>query len=135
LARQISTSKSSQAAWRAPRAASRRAARSRGVARVVVDWSSPLTVASGAVLAPLQLELEAAPQGTALGTWKCRELSTAGWVEAISSAQCTEVVLTARLGDDGPARHLVLELAELLTQKLAATQPLIRVRFLPHLPA
>jgi hypothetical protein len=40
-------------------------------------------------------------------------------------------VLTARLGDDQPAKHLVLELAELLTLELAATQPLIRVRFLP----
>jgi hypothetical protein len=43
------------------------------------------------------------------------------------------VVLTVRLGDDGRARHLVLELAELLTQRLSATKPHIRVRFLPSL--
>jgi hypothetical protein len=53
------------------------------------------------------------------------------WVESISAARCTEVVLTARLGTDGAAKHRVLALAELLTQRLAATKSHVRVRFLP----
>jgi len=53
------------------------------------------------------------------------------WIEAISSARCREVLLTARLGNNVPAKHLVLELAELLTFSLTEIQPLIRVRFLP----
>jgi hypothetical protein len=84
-------------------------------------------------LAPVNLELAGSSSATAGGAWRCRELSGASWVEAISAAGCTEVVLTARLGDDGRARHLVLELAELLTQTLSATKPHIRVRFLPSL--
>jgi hypothetical protein len=72
--------------------------------------------------------LEADLEAPASTTWTCRQLS--GWVEALSAARCSEVVLTA-LDDHPPAKHLVLELAELLTLKLAATQPLIRVRFLP----
>jgi hypothetical protein len=84
-------------------------------------------------LAPVHLELEPSSSATAGATWRCRELAGASWVEAISAARCSEVVLTARLGDDGRARHLVLELAELLTQRLLATKPHIRVRFLPPL--
>jgi hypothetical protein len=82
-------------------------------------------------LAPVNLELEGASSATAGRAWRCRELSGASWVEAIAAAGCSEVVLTARLGDDGRARHLVLELAELLTRTLSATKPHIRVRFLP----
>jgi hypothetical protein len=103
------------------------------MARVVVAWSSPSDTEAGHCLAPVNLELEPSSSATAGGAWRCRELSGASWVEAISAAHCTEVVLTARLGDNGPARHLVLELAELLTQKLSATKPHIRVRFLPSL--
>jgi len=53
------------------------------------------------------------------------------WVEALSSARCHEVVLTARLGDNLQAKHLVLDLAERLTFELTEHQPLIRVLFLP----
>ncbi len=41
-------------------------------------------------------------------------------------------MLTAELDDDPSAKHLVLGLAEHLTQKLAASHPLIRVRFVPR---
>ena len=51
------------------------------------------------------------------------------WLADLAAARCHEVVLTARVGKKAPARHLVLELAELLTVELAATQPLIRVLF------
>jgi hypothetical protein len=122
-----------RAAWRRHPSGSTRRARRRQAARVVVAWSSPLDSEAGICLAPVNLELEPAPSASVVGTWRCRELSGAGWVEAISAARCTEVVLTARLGDDGAAKHLVLELAELLTQKLSATKPHIRVRFLPTL--
>jgi len=63
--------------------------------------------------------------------WRSLERSGASWVEALSAASCTEVVLTACVPDEGRARHLVLELAEQLTQRLSATKPHIRVRFLP----
>jgi hypothetical protein len=53
------------------------------------------------------------------------------WIETISAARCTEVVLTARLGTDGSAKHRVFALAELLTQRLADTKSQVRVRFLP----
>ncbi len=73
----------------------------------------------------------AGPESAANRTWTCSEDFGANWVEAISSARCSEVVLTARLGNDVPARHLVLELAELLTFSLTESHPLIRVLFLP----
>ena len=61
-----------------------------------------------------------------------RPLSDGGTsqLEPLCAARCSEVVLTAQ-SDDPPSKHLVFELAGLLTLKLAATQPLIRVRFLP----
>lgn len=133
MAQQVSRSESVRTTWRGP-SESRRLQRARGPARVVVAWSSPLDTEAGRCLAPVKLELEAAPSATAIGAWHCRELSGASWVEAISAARCTEVVLTARLGDDGAARHRVLELAELLTQRLSATKPHILVRFLPLTP-
>lgn len=112
-------------------AAPRRDTRRREAARVVVAWSSPSDLEAGRVLAPVNLELETSSSATAGGSWRCRELSGVSWVEAISAARCTEVVLTAHLGGDGRGRHLVLELAEILTQRLSATKPHIRVRFLP----
>jgi hypothetical protein len=133
MAQQQSKSELTRTAWRTQPAASGRRARRREAARIVVAWSSPSGTETGRCLAPLNLELE--PSGSTTGgrPWRCRELSDASWVEAISAARCTEVVLTARLGDDGRARHLVLELAELLTQRLSITKPHIRVRFLPSL--
>ena len=93
--------------------------------RVTVAW----TPANDAPSAPTELELVAEHEGTA--TWSCGPHFESDWVRTLASARCSEVVLTARLGDDQTAKHLVLELAELLTLRLAATQPLIRVRFLP----
>ena len=132
MAQQSTKSELTRATWRRQAAESGRRAR-REAARVVVAWSSPSDAETGRCLAPVHLELEPSASATAGGAWRCRELSGAGWVDAISAARCTEVVLTARLGDDGRARHLVLELAELLTQRLSATKPHIRVRFLPSL--
>lgn len=58
------------------------------------------------------------------------------WVAALCADRCREVTLTAHVGNDATAKQHVLELAELLTFELAATQPLIRVRFAePHLDA
>lgn len=99
-------------------------------ARVTVSWiASPHTDAES--LAPTELELVAGLESASDRTWTCLQGFGSNWVEAISAARCTEVVLTARLGDDTPAKHLVLELAELLTFKLTQSQPLIRVLFLP----
>jgi hypothetical protein len=133
MAQQLPKSELTRTAWRRHAAASGRRARNHQAARVVVAWSSPSETEAGRCLAPVNLELDQSASATAGGAWRCRELSGVSWVEAISAARCTEVVLTARLGNDGRARHLVLELAELLTQRLSATKPHIRVRFLPPL--
>jgi hypothetical protein len=82
-------------------------------------------------IAPTELELVVGLAGDSNQTWTCLESHGANWVEALSSARCSEVVLTARIGDDFAAKHLVLELAELLTFKLTESQPLIRVLFVP----
>jgi hypothetical protein len=79
---------------------------------------------------PTQVELEAELEAAA-ATWVCREPANSGWAEALSSAHCNEVLLTA-LSDDPHSKQLVFELAGLLTLKLAASRPLIRVRFLPQ---
>ncbi|MES1187297.1 MAG: hypothetical protein ABUL60_26000 [Myxococcales bacterium] len=129
MAQQAFKSERGRTAWRRQARATGRPTGGCEAARVVVAWSSS-DMEAGRCLAPVNLELETAATG---GTWRCRELSGASWVEAISAARCTEVVLTARLGEDGRARHRVLELAELLTQRLSATKPHIRVRFLPTL--
>lgn len=60
------------------------------------------------------------------------EIELAGersWVATLCADRCREVTLTAQVGNDAAARQSVLELAELLTFELAATQSLIRVRF------
>jgi len=129
MARQPSQSVVGRSAWRRHAAASR-PVRAHEAARVVVSWSSEGDREAGRCFAPVNLELETSTTAPG-GTWRCRDLSGASWVEAISAASCTEVVLTARLGHDGRARHLVLELAEQLTQRLSTTKPHIRVRFLP----
>jgi hypothetical protein len=81
-------------------------------------------------LEPTQVELEAELETQAATTWVCRETSGSGWAEALFSTLCSEVLLTA-LSDDLPSKHLVFDLADLLTLKLAASRPLIRVRFSP----
>jgi hypothetical protein len=98
-------------------------------ARVTVAWT-PSNPDSAPRFAPSEIELVAGLEATS-SAWICRQHFASNWLEAIASARCSEVVLTARLGDDPQAKHVVLELAELLTVQLAATQPLIRVRFLP----
>jgi hypothetical protein len=128
---QLSKVESPQVAWLDRDSAAGAATRGRAhAARVIVAWS-PATQDGAASFGPAQIELEGqldAPNST---TWTCRDSFESGWVEAISSAQCSEVVLTAELDHDLPAKHLVFGLAELLTLKLAPSQPLIRVRFLP----
>lgn len=98
-------------------------------AHVVVTWT-PANDGGSLTLEPTQVELEAELEASASPKWTCRQPSGSGWAEALASARCSEVLLTA-LSDDLPSKHLVFDLAGLLTLKLAATRPLIRVRFLP----
>jgi hypothetical protein len=98
-------------------------------ARVTVAWT-PSNHDDSSHLTSTEVELEAA----ANRTWTCPESFGSNWLEAISSAHCNEVVLTARVGSDSSAKHLVLDLAELLTFRLAASQPLIRVLFVATAP-
>jgi len=83
------------------------------------------------LLAPSEFELTRELAAGPNHAWTCADASGFNWLEALSSARCHEVVLTARLGDNLSAKHLVLELAEQLTFKLAEHQPLVRVLFLP----
>ncbi len=99
-------------------------------ARVPVAWT-PANHERAQRVGQTEVELVAEPASAPNRTWTCAEGFGSNWVEAISSARCSEVVLTARLGNDVPAKHLVLELAELLTFRLTESQPLIRVLFLP----
>jgi hypothetical protein len=103
-------------------------------ARVTVAWT-PTNDAGAPNVTPTEIELVSEPDAEPNRTWVCPQSFGSNWVEAISSAHCREVVLTARLGNNLPAKHLVLELAELLTFRLAESQPLIRVRFLPTIDA
>lgn len=98
-------------------------------AHVVVAWTA-VSDGGGLVAEPTQVELEARLGSPASTTWTSREPADSGWAEALSTARCTEVLLTAP-DDDLRSRHLVFELAGLLTHKLLATRPLIRVRFVP----
>lgn len=122
-------SEETRTAWRKQGAAPSRPRSRREAARVVVAWSSSSDTEGSRSLAPVNLELETSSSATAGGSWRCRDLSGLSWVEAISAARCTEVVLTAHLGPHGRGRHLVLELAEILTHRLSATKPHILVRF------
>ncbi len=101
-----------------------------GAARVTVAWT-PSRHDLAPSLAPTELELFAALEASPMAPWTSRESLATTWLETLASARCSEIVLTARLDDDLNAKHRVLELVELLTFELAATQPLIRVRFLP----
>lgn len=118
------------------RARARRGAKGResfATARVTVSWSAnnhdgmpPLT--------PTEFELMRKPSADRNQLWNCSDDFEIDWLQALYSARCHEVVLTARLGDDIGAKHLVLELAEQLRFKLEH-QPLIRVLFLPSTSA
>ena len=99
-------------------------------ARVTVAWI-PAHHDGPARLAPTELELVTRLEPDANRIWTSPEGFGPDWLEAIEAARCSEVVLTARLGNDLIAKHSVLELAELLTFKLSASQPLIRVLFVP----
>ena len=98
-----------------------------------VDWAKPVLVtvawtSEDDVGAPqrsqLEVELSTSPSQS--------ELS---WLDRLAAARCNEIVLTAPVGNNGSAQHLVLELAERLTLELTATQPLIRVLFQAEPPA
>jgi len=98
-------------------------------ARLTVSWTTDHDGAPGS--APIEVELVAESESAPNRTWTCSESFGSRWVDALASARCSEVLLTARLGNDLPAKHLVLELAQLLAFTLTDSQPLIRVRFLP----
>lgn len=102
-----------------------RAARSNPV-QVVVDWSDPAI--PGSTAARVELEAESRRDGET--RWVSRHPSGSSWEETLAAAGCAEVVLTAELGDDPEAKHLVFGLADRLTRALAATQSVVRVRFL-----
>ena len=96
----------------------------------MLAWTPGLHDAA-ATLGPTQFELVGEFAAAAGTRWTRPGCVGSTWVDALSSARCREVVLTARLDDDVPGKHLVLELAEFLTFRLSESQPLIRVRFLP----
>ena len=96
--------------------------------RITVSWTR-VERERGLSLMPAKLELtvsQATPQQT---SWICLTPFAQNWLEIIASKPCSEVVLSGKLEDDPVSKHLVLELAERLTQELAASKPLIRVRF------
>jgi hypothetical protein len=64
--------------------------------------------------------------------WVCRARPEADWVDSLVASNCAEVLLTARADESGVGRQLVLELAGLLTRRLARGRPAIRVRFVPN---
>ena len=99
-------------------------------ARVTIAWT-PSRHDGEPQRAPIEVELIADLDPAVTSAWLCPPGVGPNWLEALFAARCSEVLLTARLGDDLAAKHRVLELAELLTFKLTATQPLIRVLFLP----
>ena len=99
-------------------------------ARVTVAWT-PSRQDGEPQRATIEVELVAGVEATVTSAWLHPQGVGPNWIEALFSAQCSEVVLTAWIGPDLAAKHRVLELAEFLTFKLAATQPLIRVLFLP----
>ena len=106
-----------------------RAPESVTAARVTVAWTAA-THDGAPGLAPTEIELVAGLDADQRRTWTCPRGPRSNWLEALRLAHCREIVLTARLGGDVLAKHLVLELAEFLTLELTLTQPLIRVLFL-----
>ena len=97
--------------------------------RITVSWTRVDQEQTRGAL-PAQLELTVS-YASPNARWVCLTPFAQNWLEIIAAKPCSEIVLTARLADDSNAKHLVLELAERLTQQLSAAQPLIRVRFLP----
>ena len=97
--------------------------------RLTVAWT-PSNPGIMSDFAPIEVELVPGPEAASNRTWTCRKGFGSNWLEAIAPARCSEVLLSARLGNDVSARHLVLELVELLAFKLRDSQPLIRVLFL-----
>lgn len=96
-------------------------------ARVRVSWISQASVASCKDSAEFELDREF---DLSSGLFAVAARSGWTWVDTLARTQCTEVVLTAAF-DEGPAKHRLLALAELLTIELAARQGVVRVRFLP----
>ena len=94
--------------------------------RVAVDWSSAAITERSTGHVELTARLDAG----ARAAWSCVLPGSDGWEEAINASGCSEVVLTTWLGSESVAKDMVLDLAEHLTQKLKASKPLIRVRFL-----
>jgi hypothetical protein len=99
-------------------------------ARLTVAWT-PGHHDGASRLAPTEVELVTRLEADSNRIWICPDSIGANWLEAIASARCSEVVLTARIGDDLSVKHSVLELAERLTFRLTESQPLIRVVFVP----
>ena len=102
----------------------------RATARVTVSWQ-PANHDRAAQLGLSEVELVAGLEAVPNRNWTCLDGSERDWVQAIASSRSSEVLLTARLGNDLAAKHLVLELAELLTFTLRESHPLVRVLFLP----
>ena len=102
----------------------------RPTASLTVAWT-PTQHGASSRLAATEIELVNGFGADAGLTWTCPGNAGASWLEALASAHCIEVVLTARIGNDLTVKHSVLELAELLTFRLTESHPLIRVRFVP----
>ena len=82
-----------------------------------------------------ELELSIDPGAARECGWICTRELESDWVEVLSAARCTEIVIRAKLADNLSGKHLVLELAEFLTFRFAQSKPLIRVLFLPAVSA
>jgi len=109
----------------------RREAATRAPVHVVVDWSVESERPGAVVSSRVELESASEHGSTRPARWICRTAAGASWEEALLAAGCPEVVLTAELGDDPEAKHLVFGLAEHLTHSLAANHPMVRIRFVP----
>jgi len=102
----------------------------RVIARLTVSWT-PGHHDGSSSFTQTEVELFAGLEADSTQAWTCPESVGDHWIEAIASARSSEVLLTARVGNDLAAKHLALELAELLTFRLTDSQPLIRVLFVP----
>ena len=95
---------------------------------VVMDGAAPDALSA----TPLRVELEATwPHDSSLWPeWTTRD--AIAWEEVIAAASgYPELVLTAELGNDADAKHLVFALAERLARTIGPTRPLVRILFLP----
>jgi hypothetical protein len=100
---------------------------------VVVSWAG---TPSGSSPESREIELTAgAGAGVSMDSpaiWICRAGPGERWVDSLVDANCTEVLLTARVSESDIGRQLVLELAGLLTRRLGRNNPAIRVRFVSN---